>query len=137
METEGVSIYKFGLCSKGINEKTAKIMLENADIVWSCASKYVKEYIEPNAIAQVGVKIPVHIMTKKGWKLVRNHLQMMNDNEIETELWVGDEKPVILNQDKSLKLIKKKRVTRLWQLPTSMHLSMKPLISKSCINLKK
>lgn len=110
LETEGVSIYKFGLCSTGINEKTAKIMLENADIVWSCASKYVKEYIEPNAIAQVGVKIPVHIMTKKGWELVRNHLQMMNDNEIETELGVGDEKPVILNQDKSLKLIKKREL---------------------------
>lgn len=110
LEVEGVTIYKFGLCSTGINEKAAKIMLGNADIVWSCASKYVKEYIEPNAIAQVGVKIPVHIMTKRGWELVRNHLQMMNGDEIETELGVGDEKPVILNQGKSLKLIKKREL---------------------------
>ncbi len=110
LEGEGVTIYKFGLCSTGIDEKTAKIMLENADIVWSCASKYVKEYIEPNAIAQVGVKIPVHIMTKKGWELVRNHLQLINSNEIETELRIGDEKPVILNQGKSLKLVRKKDV---------------------------
>lgn len=110
LEAKGITIYKFGLCSTGINENTAKIMLENADIVWSCASKYVKEYIEPNAIAQVGVKIPIHIMTKRGWELVRNHLQMMNDDEIETELRVGDEKPVILNQNKSLKLIKKREL---------------------------
>ena len=117
LEVEGVTIYKFGLCSTGINEKTAKIMLENADIVWSCASKYVKEYIEPNAIAQVGVKIPVHIMTKRGWELVRNHLQMMNGDEIETELGVEDEKPVILNQDKSLKLIKKRELRNCGDCP--------------------
>ena len=110
LEIEGVMIYKFGLCSTGISEKTAKIMLENADIVWSCASKYVKEYIEPNAIAQVGVKIPVHIMTKRGWKLVQNHLQMMNSSEISPELSTGDEKPVILSHDRSLKLIKKREL---------------------------
>ena len=43
-------IYKFGLCSTGINEHTAQIMQEYADVVWSCASKNVLEYIEPNAI---------------------------------------------------------------------------------------
>lgn len=45
-----VKIYKFGLCSTGINEHTAQIMQEYADVVWSCASKNVLEYIEPNAI---------------------------------------------------------------------------------------
>lgn len=110
LETEEVIIYKFGLCSTGIDERTAKIMLENADIVWSCASKYVKEYIEPNAIAQVGVKIPVHIMTKRGWELVRNHLQMMSYTEMEVKLKKGDEKPVILNQDKRLKIVRKKEL---------------------------
>lgn len=110
LEKEGITIYKFALCSTGIDEKTAKTMLENADIVWSCASKYVKEYIEPNAIAQVGVKIPVHIMTRNGWELVRNHLQMMSNNEMKVQLEVGEEKPIILNQGKSLKLIRKKEL---------------------------
>jgi len=112
LEVDGVTIYKFGLCSTGINEKTAKIMLENADIVWSCASKYVKEYIEPNAIAQVGIRIPVHIMTKKGWELIKNHLKFMTiSNHLnDVTLCKGDEKPVILNQGKSLKLIRKREV---------------------------
>ena len=110
LEKEGITIYKFALCSTGIDEKTAKTMLENSDIVWSCASKYVKEYIKPNAIAQVGVKIPVHIMTRNGWELVRNHLQTMSNSEMKVQLEVGEEKPIILNQGKSLKLIRKKEL---------------------------
>ena len=87
-------------------------MLKSADIVWSCASKYVKKYIEPNAIAQVGIKIPVHIMTKKGWELVKNHLEFMSISNYldDVTLCEGDEKPVILNQGKSLKLVSKKEV---------------------------
>ena len=110
LQTRDITIYKFGLCSTGIDKGTAKIMLENADIVWACASKYVKEYIEPNAIAQVGVKIPVHILTQKGWELVQNHLQMMSGKDIEANLVKGEEKPVVLNQGQSLKLIKKREV---------------------------
>ena len=77
LEKDDITIYKFGLCSTGINESTALTMLKNADIIWSCASKYIKEYIEPNAIAQVGIRIPVHIMTEKGWQLVKNHLEII------------------------------------------------------------
>lgn len=107
LETEEIKIYKFGLCSTGISKDTAMIMQNNADVIWSCASKYVKELIEPVAKAQVGVKIPVHIINQQGWEIIKNHLQMMNGSEAEVELITGDEKPVILNQGKSLKLIKK------------------------------
>lgn len=112
LETDGVTIYKFGLCSTGIDEKTALIMLENADIVWSCASKYVKEYIEPHAIAQVGVKIPVHIMTEKGWQLVQNHLNFMNMDRCleDITLCTGEEEPVILNQGDRLNLVRKREL---------------------------
>lgn len=118
LEEDGVTIYKFGLCSTGIDEETAKIMLDNADIIWSCASKYVKEYIEPNAIAQVGIKIPVHIMTKKGWELVRNHLEYMVSQEIgEIDLVKGDEKPVFLNGDEGIKKLVKKDIRKCSDCP--------------------
>ena len=111
LEKNGVTIYKFGLCSTGITERTAKIMLENADIIWSCASKYVKELIEPNAIAQVGIKIPVHIMTKKGWELVRNHLEyMVNDKIGEVDLSSGEQKPIFLNSEDGIKKLVKKDI---------------------------
>lgn len=118
LEKSGITIYKFGLCSTGISEKTVKIMLDNADIVWSCASKYVKEYIEPNAIAQVGVKIPVHIMTKKGWELVRNHLEYMVSQKIgEVDLTKGEEKPVFLNGESGIKRLVKKDIRKCSDCP--------------------
>ena len=119
LEKDDITIYKFGLCSTGINESTALTMLKNADIIWSCASKYIKEYIEPNAIAQVGIRIPVHIMTEKGWQLVKNHLEIMSMDRYldDVSLCKGLEKPVVINQNKSLKLVKKREVYKCSDCP--------------------
>lgn len=108
----GITIYKFGLCSTGIDRDTALKMQEQADVIWSCASKHVKELVEPNALAQVGIKIPVHIMTKQGWDIVRNHLLFMNsqNNLNDVELQSGDEKPVLLNSEGKIKVLKKKQI---------------------------
>ncbi len=118
-EKNGVKIYKFGLCSTGIDEKTAITMKDYSDVVWSCASKYVKEIIEPNAIAQVGIKIPVHIMTKNGWEIVKNHLNELNhskefDNVITQK---GEEKPVCLNQNGKIKSLQKKYIKKCTDCP--------------------
>ena len=104
-----VTIYSFGLCSTGISEQAAMAMKENADIVWSCASKQIVDHIEPYSVAQVGVKIPVHIMTKKGWNLVKGHLHHMNEeiNFDQTKLSSGDDKPVFLNDGDNIKQIRK------------------------------
>lgn len=104
-----VTIYSFGLCSTGISEQAAMAMKENADIVWSCASKQISNHIEPYSVAQVGVKIPVHIMTQEGWDLVKGHLHHMNDkiNFDQTKLSSGDDKPVFLNDGDSIKQIRK------------------------------
>ena len=80
-------------------------------VVWSCASKYVKEEIEPSAIAQVGVKIPVHIMTKQGWDIVSNHLKYMGFYD-DVNLQQGNEKPVLLNSQEGIKVLKKERLRK-------------------------
>lgn len=108
LEKDGVKIYKFGLCSTGVSKETAMIMKEHADVIWSCASKWVRDLIEPAAVAQVGVKIPVHIMSKDGWLLVQNHLQAMAHQPFDVPLESGDNKPVVLNNENGLKLIRKK-----------------------------
>lgn len=110
LETDGVILYKFGLCSTGINKETALIMKENADVVWSCASKYVKEMIEPNSIAQVGIKIPVHVMTERGWEIVKNHLSYMNFEDTNLKTSCGEEKPVIFNEKGKMKTLTKKKI---------------------------
>ncbi len=119
LEKDGVTIYKFGLCSTGIDEKTAEMMRDNADIVWSCASKCVKDYIEPKAIAQIGVKIPVHIMSKKGWLLVRNHLQLISQSVQydDVKLCEGSEKPVFLNSQGEIKRFVKKEINNCSNCP--------------------
>lgn len=110
LEKDGVRIYKFGLCSTGVSLETVNIMRDHADVIWTCASKYVKEVVEPLAIAQVGVKIPVHIMTEQGWQLVNNHLQVMNGTPFDATLKAGEEEPVVLNQDGGLKLVRKRDI---------------------------
>ncbi len=107
-----VTIYKFGLCSTGITEETAKIMEEYADVVWSCASSQVRKHIDPASIFQVGVKIPVYVMTEKGYEIIKNHLSLMNDTEAldDIALVKGEEMPVALNNSKGLKLLKRKEL---------------------------
>lgn len=112
-----VTIYKFGLCSTGIDYNTATIMRDNADVIWSCASKYVKELIEPNSIAQVGVKIPVHIMSEKGWNIVRNHINLMNNNLDEVTLTTGSDKPVLVNNCGTIVKVKKKNLRKCYDCP--------------------
>lgn len=65
--------------------------------------------IEPSAIAQVGIKIPVHVMTKQGWEIIKNHLQNM-DNRVDLENIVTDNAiaPVVLNSTKGIKVLSKK-----------------------------
>lgn len=117
LEQDGIQIYRFGLCSTGISEEVAHAMQNHADIIWSCASKYVKELIEPSAIAQVGLKIPVHIMTERGWKLVRNHLLLNGSEELTDGLTRGDEKPVYLNERGKIKMIKRKEIHQCLDCP--------------------
>ena len=92
--------------------------IDNADVIWTCASKYVTEIIEPNAIAQVGIKIPVHIMTKEGWKIVRNHLIEMNKKlDTNIELNKGLEKPVFLNSKEGINVLEKKYIKKCTDCP--------------------
>jgi putative methanogenesis marker protein 8 len=112
LEENGVTIYKFGLCSTGIDEMAAQAMENNADLIWSCASKMIRARIEPNAIAQVGVKIPVHIMTDEGWQLVKNHIEVTSEDRggkaaglDDVVCRKGKEKPVILNDTDHFRII--------------------------------
>lgn len=115
----GVKIYKFGLCSTGISEDAAISMRNNADVVWSCASKNVKEFVEPNAIFQVGVKIPVSVMTPQGFEIIKSHLKVMDPNlDVDNiDLVTGDEKMIVANSGEHLKLIHKKELNKCLDCP--------------------
>ena len=89
--------------------ETASIMQRYSDLIWSCASKAVKELIEPNAVAQVGLRIPVHIMTENGWQIVKRHLQaqsLLTDLDGVT-LTAGEDKPILIHQADGIACIRR------------------------------
>lgn len=56
----------------GISEAEAEELADGCDIVWSCASKAVREIVGKKAELQIGISIPVFALTKAGKRLVLN-----------------------------------------------------------------
>lgn len=106
LERDDLTIYRFALCATGVNEETAEIMANNADIVWSCASKPVREIVAPKALAQVGTKIPVYIMSQRGWELVMPRIQSIDSSfDFDSiKLSKGNDMPVIFKNSLGLSL---------------------------------
>jgi putative methanogenesis marker protein 8 len=56
----------------GIDREAAVSLAESCDIIWSCASRAVREVAGERALLQIGVSIPVFAMTHEGKRLILN-----------------------------------------------------------------
>jgi putative methanogenesis marker protein 8 len=56
----------------GISDQEAAILGESCDLIWSCASKAVREVAGRQAKLQMGISIPVFAMTDQGKRLLLN-----------------------------------------------------------------
>lgn len=56
----------------GISESQAEILAESCDLVWSCASRAVREVAGRKAVLQMGISIPVFAFTLEGKRLLLN-----------------------------------------------------------------
>ena len=65
----GVDILLAAVCSTGVNEERAQELTRYADIGWSCASHFVREYGR-SAILQLTYGIPVFVYSRKGLELM-------------------------------------------------------------------
>lgn len=61
-----------GVHTTGISTADALMLAENCDLVWSCASKAVREIAGPMARLQIGISIPVFALTQEGKRLLLN-----------------------------------------------------------------
>jgi putative methanogenesis marker protein 8 len=61
-----------GVHTTGISEDDALMLAESCDLVWSCASKAVRDIVGPRAKMQIGISIPVFALTQEGKRLVLN-----------------------------------------------------------------
>jgi putative methanogenesis marker protein 8 len=56
----------------GISEAQASILAQACDLVWSCASKAVRDVVGQKACLQMGISIPVFALTDEGKRLLLN-----------------------------------------------------------------
>jgi putative methanogenesis marker protein 8 len=68
----GASPFLLAVHTTGISETQAAILAGACDLVWSCASKAVREIVGKNARLQMGVSIPVFALTIEGKQLLLN-----------------------------------------------------------------
>ena len=61
------------VCTTGVEKERAEEILKYADLVWSCASLHVRDIIGKEARLQIGVKIPVFVLTRKGIDFVSHY----------------------------------------------------------------
>ena len=64
----GLNLIIIGVHATSISKEEALVLMENIDIMTSCASKKVRELVRP--LAQVGTAVPLFALTQKGKELV-------------------------------------------------------------------
>jgi len=69
----GISLTSMAVCTTGITSSRIMEIVENTDIVWSCASEKLREIAGRRAIMQLSMKIPVFVLTKKGLNLINSY----------------------------------------------------------------
>jgi putative methanogenesis marker protein 8 len=71
------------VCTTGVEKERTDEIAKYADLVWSCASLNVREIVGKEATIQIGVKIPVFVLTKRGIGFISNYSSKEFENFIE------------------------------------------------------
>ena len=67
-----VPTFLLAVHTTGISEAEAAALAESCDLVWSCASKAVRDVVGQKARLQMGISIPVFALTDEGKRLLLN-----------------------------------------------------------------
>jgi len=62
------------ICNTGITQAQAQNISKNADLAWACASKEIRRIVGPHSILQIGMKIPVFVLTLQGIDFISAYL---------------------------------------------------------------
>ncbi len=77
-----VKIVILAVCNSGITLQEAETVAKYSDLAWSCASKHIRDIAGPLSILQVGMKIPVFVLTLKGIDFISSYSKDKNLQEI-------------------------------------------------------
>jgi putative methanogenesis marker protein 8 len=70
-ENKGINIYIFVAHVTEMSKEDAEIIFENADVVTSCASKYIREIAEDKDFFSAGASIPIYGVTNSGKRFLK------------------------------------------------------------------
>jgi putative methanogenesis marker protein 8 len=68
----GARPFLLAVHTTGITDPQAAVLAKSCDLVWSCASRAVREVVGKKALLQMGVSIPVFAVTLEGKRLLLN-----------------------------------------------------------------
>lgn len=74
-ENEDVNIYIFAAHLTEMSEEDAKSLFDTADVITSCASKYINEVGNDRAVFKVGVSVPIFGATEAGEKFLKRRIE--------------------------------------------------------------
>jgi len=83
------------VCATGVSRKRVNEINKYADLVWSCASKEIRELTGKKAILQLSQIIPVFALTKKGLGLVScycREAQIIKGLDVKKQYFIGSVK---------------------------------------------
>jgi putative methanogenesis marker protein 8 len=75
---EKADVSVFSVCNTCVGERDVK-HIAKADVICASASKILRNRIGEKAMAQLGVAIPVFVLTEKGRKLILAYLETFKD----------------------------------------------------------
>lgn len=70
-EHEDIKIYIFAAHVTGMSKDDAEALFDTADVVTSCASKYIREVGKDREVFAVGASIPIYGVTEDGEKFLK------------------------------------------------------------------
>jgi len=74
-ENEDVNIYIFAAHVTEMSEEDAKALFDTADVITSCASKYINEVGNDRGVFKVGASVPIFGPTEAGEKFLKRRLK--------------------------------------------------------------
>jgi len=92
LRNPGFEVTILAVCCTGISSQQARIIRDNTDLAWACASSKIREIVGPTSMVQVGMKIPVFVLTRQGVDFISSYSQ---DEELKEKLKDLDKKKYI------------------------------------------
>jgi putative methanogenesis marker protein 8 len=74
-EKENVNIYIFAAHVTEMSEEDAKTLFDTADVITSCASRYINELGRDREVFKVGASVPIFGATEAGEKFLKTRLE--------------------------------------------------------------